>query len=277
MIAILRIESRCCILSSYHAARRARLLRAARCCRGAAEPPRSVGWRETRRDPAPSSIAHAPGAGHSTLRPMGDPRCHHCGRRRARRCHRVGALERVLSVVYVYPFRCQVCGRRFCALAWGKRYVRRSADHREWERVAIRAPVVLRSGHVSAPGEATELSLDGFTAKTAARLGVGASVSVTLDLVAGEPPIEVQEAVVQSTRDDAIGVQFVRLQPGERRRLQRVVVDLYPRSHDATVPPAPDLPDERKLRILYSVDFWLVALAVVLVLVAWLRLFPWSG
>jgi len=183
----------------------------------------------------------------------------------------------VLSAVYVYPFRCQVCGRRFRALAWGKRYVRRSADHRELERVAIRAPVVLRSGHVSAPGEATELSLDGFTAKTAARLGVGTSVSVTLDLVAGEPPIEVQEAVVQSTRDDSIGVQFVRLQPGERRRLQRVVVDLYPRSHDATVPPAPDLPDERKLRILYSVDFWLVALAVVLVLVAWLRLFPWSG
>src|SRR5437867_1102326 len=177
MIAILRIESRCCTVSSYHAARRV---------------------------PAPSGIAHAPGAGHSTLRPMSDPRCHHCGRRRARRCHRVGALERVLSAVYVYPFRCQVCGRRFRALAWGKRYVRRSADHRELERVAIRAPVVLRSGHVSAPGEATELSLDGFTAKTAARLGVGTSVSVTLDL-------------------------------------------------------------------------WLVALAVVLVLVAWLRLFPWSG
>jgi len=183
----------------------------------------------------------------------------------------------MLAVVYVYPFRCQVCGRRFRALAWGTRYVRRSADHREWERVAIRAPVVLRSGHVSAPGEATELSLEGFTAKTAARLGVGARVSAALDLVAGQPPIEVEEAVVQSSRDDAIGVQFVRLQPEERRRLQRVVVDLYPRSHDATVPPAPDLPDERKLRILYSVDFWLVALAVVLVLVAWLRLFPWSG
>src|SRR5439155_1686163 len=131
---------------------RARLRRSARCRRGAAEPPRSMGWRATRRDPGPSGIAHAPGAGHSTLRPMGDPRCHHCGRRRARRCHRVGALERMLAVVY-----------------------------------------------------------------------------------------------------------------------------LYPRSHDATVPPAPDLPDERKLRILYSVDFWLVALAVVLVLVAWLRLFPWSG
>ena len=52
---------------------------------------------------------------------------------------------------------------------------------------------------------------------------------------------------------------------------------LFPSAHDATVPPAPALPDERKLRILYSVDFWLAALAVVLVALAWLRLFPWFG
>jgi len=208
---------------------------------------------------------------------MGDPRCPHCGRRRARRCHRVGGLERALSGVYVYPFRCQVCGRRFRALAWGKRYVRRPTDHREWERVAIRAPVELRSSHVSAPGEVTELSVEGFTAKTAARLDVGATVSVTLDLVTGEPPIEVEEAVVRSAHDDALGVQFVRLHPEELRRLRRVVVGLFPSAHDATVPTAPALPDERKLRILYSVDFWLVALAVVLVALAWLRLFPWFG
>jgi len=208
---------------------------------------------------------------------MGDPRCPHCGRRRARRCHRVGGLERALSGVYVYPFRCQVCGRRFRALAWGKRYVRRPTDHREWERVAIRAPVEHRSSHVSAPGEVTELSVEGFTAKTAARLDVGATVSVTLDLVTGEPPIEVEEAVVRSAHDDALGVQFVRLHPEELRRLRRVVVGLFPSAHDATVPTAPALPDERKLRILYSVDFWLVALAVVLVALAWLRLFPWFG
>jgi hypothetical protein len=210
---------------------------------------------------------------------MGDPPCPHCGRRRARRCHRVGALERALSGVYVYPFRCQVCGRRFRALAWGKRYLRRPADHREWERVTVRAPVVLRSSHVMAPGEATDLSLEGCTAKTATatRLDVGTAVRVSLGLVAGEAPIEVQEAVVRSVRDDAIGVQFVRFQPEERRRLRRVVADLFPRAHDATVPSAPDPPDERKLRMLYSVNFWLVALAVVLVALAWLRLFPWLG
>ena len=206
---------------------------------------------------------------------MGELRCPQCGGRRARRCHRVGALERALSGVYVYPFRCQLCGRRFRALHWGARYVRRSADRREWERIAIRAPVVLRSGHVSAPGEATELSLEGFTAKTAARLAEGDTVGATLDLVAGERPIEVEEAVVKAVRADGIGFQFVRLSYEERRRLRSVVVGLFAREHDAAVPPGPAVMREGRLRMLGSADFWLATLAVVLIAVAWLRLFPW--
>jgi hypothetical protein len=202
-------------------------------------------------------------------------RCPQCGGRRAQRCHRVGGLERALSGVYVYPFRCQLCGRRFRALHWGARYVKRSADRREWERLAIRAPVALRSGAVVAPGEATEISLEGFTAKTAARLVEGATVGATLDLVPGERPIEVEEAVVKAVRADGIGFQFVRLGDEERRRLRRVVVDRFAHEHDATVPPGPDRPREGRLRILGSIDFWLVTLVIALIAVAWLRLFPW--
>jgi hypothetical protein len=32
--------------------------------------------------------------------------------------------ERLLSLGYVYPFRCQACGYRFLALRWGRRYRR---------------------------------------------------------------------------------------------------------------------------------------------------------
>jgi hypothetical protein len=177
--------------------------------------------------------------------------------------------------VYVYPFRCQLCGHRFRAFAWGKRYLRRSADSHERERVAVRAPVLLRSGDASAPAEATDLSLEGFTAKTAARLEVGATVGVTLDLVTGERPIEVDAAVVKSVRSDGIGLEFVRLRPEEQHRLRRAVVDLFARVHDATVPPGPALSREGKLRVLASADFWLVALVVALLALAWLRLFPW--
>src|SRR5437867_13209084 len=97
---------------------------------------------------------------------MGGPRCPRCDRGKGRRCHRDGALEQALSGVYIYPFRCSLCGHRFRALAWGRRYVKQSADRREWDPVAVRAPVVLRTGDASAAGEATALSFQGFTVKT---------------------------------------------------------------------------------------------------------------
>ena len=206
---------------------------------------------------------------------MGGPRCPRCDRGKGRRCHRDGALEQALSGVYIYPFRCSLCGHRFRALAWGRRYVRQSADRREWDPVAVRAPVVLRTGDASAAGEATALSFQGFTVKTAARLVEGATVSVKLDLVAGEPPIEVEEAVVRTMRSDGMGFQFVRLQPEEERRLRRVVVGLFARGRDATVPPGPTLQREGRLRMLWSADVWLVVLVVTLIVLAWLWLSPW--
>src|SRR3989475_10801320 len=129
---------------------------------------------------------------------MGGPRCPRCNRGKGRRCHRDGALEQALSGVYIYPFRCSLCGHRFRALAWGRRYVKQSADRREWDPVAVRAPVVLRTGDASAAGEAAALSLQGFTVKTEARLVEGATPSGKPDLVAGEPPIDAEEAVVRA-------------------------------------------------------------------------------
>src|SRR5712692_6717753 len=192
---------------------------------------------------------------------MGGPRCPRCDRGKGRRCHRDGALEQALSGVYIYPFRCSLCGHRFRA--------------RAWEPVAVRAPVVLRTGDASAAGEATELSLQGFTVKTAARLVEGATVSVKLDLVAGEPPIEVKEAVVRTMRSDGMGFQFVRLRPEEERRLRRVVVGLFARGRDATVPPGPTLPREGRLRMLWSADVQLVVLVITLIVLAWLLLSRW--
>src|SRR5439155_371704 len=100
MIAMLRIESRCCIVSSYHATVGARL--------GGERPGDGIA---------------VPAASYSTLIRMGGPRCPRCDRGKGRRCHRDGALEQVLSGVYIYPFRCSLCGHRFRALAWGRRYV----------------------------------------------------------------------------------------------------------------------------------------------------------
>jgi len=54
--------------------------------------------------------------------------CPTCGGMLARRAHRIGLTEEMLSVVYVYPFRCRLCTHRFLAFQWGVRYHRVSSD-----------------------------------------------------------------------------------------------------------------------------------------------------
>src|SRR5207245_10565545 len=117
-----------------------------------------------------------------------------------------------------------------------------------------------------AGGGPTASSCAGLTVTTEARLGEGATASVKLDLVAGEPPIEVEEAVVRTMRSDGVGFQFVRLRPEEERRLRRVVVGLFARGRDATVPPRPTLPREGRLRMLWSADVQLVVLVITVLL-----------
>jgi hypothetical protein len=51
--------------------------------------------------------------------------CPACGSTLVRRSHRIGLAEEMLSLVYVYPFRCRLCTHRFFSLQWGVRYYRR--------------------------------------------------------------------------------------------------------------------------------------------------------
>jgi hypothetical protein len=51
--------------------------------------------------------------------------CPDCGSTLVHRSHRIGLSEEMLSMAYVYPFRCQSCMHRFFSLQWGVRYQRR--------------------------------------------------------------------------------------------------------------------------------------------------------
>jgi len=53
------------------------------------------------------------------------PECPSCGGREVRRTRREGLTERLLSVIYMYPFRCDRCRHRYRAMRWGRRYTKR--------------------------------------------------------------------------------------------------------------------------------------------------------
>lgn len=54
--------------------------------------------------------------------PNGKLQCPKCRNSGVRRSPRKSAIEYVLSLAYVYPFRCDFCGQRFKKIQWGRRY-----------------------------------------------------------------------------------------------------------------------------------------------------------
>jgi len=93
-------------------------------------------------------------------------RCPRCGKSFARRSHRQGLKERLLSLLYLYPFRCQVCANRFRAFQFRTRYVKRTVDRRQYVRLATRIPTTfaedIKPGEQrGGEGVVTDISLGG--------------------------------------------------------------------------------------------------------------------
>jgi hypothetical protein len=162
---------------------------------------------------------------------MTRPRCPQCRRDFTRRVERVGLLEHVLSVFYIYPFRCQLCGHRFRGAQVGKRYSRQLVDERAFERIAIRFPVTFSGAETAGRGEATALSIDGCTVDTDVYVMPGGILKLSLQVAPRRPPIVVEAAIVKSARPRTLGLHFLRVAPAENERLRQFVFELLGLRH----------------------------------------------
>jgi hypothetical protein len=155
------------------------------------------------------------------------PTCPQCGRDFVKRTHREGLIEHVLSAVYVYPYRCQLCTHRFRAMEWGKRYTKQAIDKRQYDRFTVSVPALLLSDLGRGEGTVVDLSMGGCGMETGVPLQTGALVQLELSQEAGEKPILVESAVVRSVRNKFVGLQFLRLQPEDELRLSQFVHSLW--------------------------------------------------
>ncbi|TMQ20724.1 MAG: PilZ domain-containing protein [Candidatus Rokuibacteriota bacterium] len=146
-------------------------------------------------------------------------RCPRCGQEAARRSPRAGVWEHVVSVLYLYPFRCQLCSTRFRSFQ-RRRYTRRSQDRREYDRLAVRVPVTIVSGAERAEGETADLSLTGCSVRTAATFAAGSTVQLRLRL-GQSGDVSVESAVVRTQRDGGLGLQFEKITATDHDRLSR--------------------------------------------------------
>lgn len=154
---------------------------------------------------------------------MASVKCPSCARDFVRRIARAGWLEAILSLFYVYPFKCQLCGHRFRSLRWGVRYSRVREDRRQYQRMERKLPVTFSGEGLTGDGTLVSISMGGCGFATGSALAIGKVVRLVLQISGELPPVIIDAALVRSTRKGGAGVEFIQWQESERERLQLFV------------------------------------------------------
>ncbi len=148
-------------------------------------------------------------------------KCRRCGSDQVRRASRENVFERLLSLAYVYPFRCIPCSHRFRALRWGERWTRVGQERRRHERQPVDVWTTLFWQETRGQGRVRDLSPGGATLETDLAMAPGDTLELTLAPSESEPPLTVEVAVVRSVQSGRLGLQFVRVKGGDDERLAK--------------------------------------------------------
>ena len=154
---------------------------------------------------------------------MLQPLCPNCSRDYTKRVSRIGFKERLLSIIYVYPFRCQLCSYRFRSMQWGVRYERVEEDRREYNRMPMNFPASFSCDNFEGAGTVVEISMNGCSLQANTTIAEGAILRMALQFSEERAPVNVEAAVVRVAQTDRIGVEFLRFQHRDRERLQAFI------------------------------------------------------
>jgi hypothetical protein len=153
-------------------------------------------------------------------------KCRNCGSSHAKRVTRVWPVEHALSLAYVYPFQCQICGERFRASQWGIRYERKPEDRRVYERLPFKCHVRLTGNALLTEGWTTDLAIGGCRMESNIGVAVRRIVSLEFDL-AGESGLRVDRAIVRSAHKSILGIEFLDMLPNSRARLKEIMLEMW--------------------------------------------------
>ena len=158
---------------------------------------------------------------------MGALRCRECKSESVRRSGREGFFERLLSLAYVYPFRCAECQHRFLRFRWRERYVSLGIERRETERLRTDFwSTVAWEGGEQQTGRVIDLSASGAQIETDVPIAAGEVIQVSLEATGEEPAIVVDQAVVRRSGPRRMNVQFIRVQKDQEGRLRQYLYEV---------------------------------------------------
>lgn len=163
--------------------------------------------------------------------------CPQCGTHFVRRSHRRGITERLLSLVSVYPFRCQVCAHRFKVRQSRGRASQHLLDRRQYDRLTTHVPTTFAASGTpgksrAGGGVVSDISLGGCYLHTATPASEGTMLSLELQTGAHTPAIPVAAAVVRTAQPGGVGLEFLHLDKAAHERLSQFVRQLLNERHD---------------------------------------------
>lgn len=153
--------------------------------------------------------------------------CPSCGTGKIRLAVRRSVTDRLLGSVTVYPFRCQLCARRFRSFL-GQRA---GSPGRNFDRVPVEFPVWLKPVHASPQelgneGVIHDLSIRGCRIRCERPVVPGTRVELEFQHTSVSFPITVDEAVVRFSSQGELGLRFIQLRRQDQRRI-RGILDLW--------------------------------------------------
>jgi hypothetical protein len=157
---------------------------------------------------------------------MREQHCPICGNSFVRVTYQEGRVERLLSRVNVFPFRCQLCTNRFRAYYSGARHNTQAFDRRQYTRLPASIDAqVLDYKQPVITNRITDISMDGCTLQ-AIGFGKGSFLELVLKPTVEEESIRIETAIVCSVRPLSMGIRFLEIPPEHYRRLAQVVLGL---------------------------------------------------
>jgi c-di-GMP-binding flagellar brake protein YcgR len=158
---------------------------------------------------------------------MKDLHCPNCGTPFVRVIHDEGAIGRVLTRFKLFPFRCQLCTRRFRAFRNHVPAATSLTDRRQYERlpVSLRANL-LADNAVRMDNRVTDISMGGCTLETTTNLPQGTFIELVIKPASDEEPIKIGTAMVCSSRPESMGIRFMEMVTDDRNRLSQVILSL---------------------------------------------------
>ena len=152
--------------------------------------------------------------------------CPICGTPFVRVTYQEGRVERLLSRVNVFPFRCQMCTNRFRGFYSGARHNTQAFDRRQYTR--LRASIeaqVFDHKQLALTNQITDISMDGCALQTTG-FSEGAFIELVLKPTVKEEMIHIETAMVCSVHPLSMGIRFLEIPPEHYRRLAQVVLGL---------------------------------------------------